>query len=62
MKVTYFYNYNATKNQGYNRFAHGTIKVSNKTDDFDPYKCVTDIANKAYPDADDINITALNVI
>jgi hypothetical protein len=62
MTVTYFYNYNASKNRGYNKFAHGTVVVSNKTEDFDPYKHVKDMANKAYPDADNINITALNII
>lgn len=64
MKRKYFYNYRAMKKDEYDRFAHGVI--TSDGDDADDgeaiYNYIMSTAKESYPDADSINITALNKI
>ena len=59
MKRKYFYNYTANKQGVYDKFRHGVISVDGD-DEEDIHSYVLADARKNYPDADNINITALN--
>ena len=60
-EVRYFYNYNAAKVGKYDQFNHGILTSSDETGD-KIHERMMKIAREKYPDADNINITALNRI
>lgn len=66
--VSYFYNYNADKRNEYSKFNFGILKVSDLSEDaledigVELFEKLKTEAKAAYPDADNINITAFNRI
>ena len=65
MKGSFFYNYKADKQNGYNKFCYGVLTI--EVDDSkelgqEAFNEVQAIAKKEYPDADNINFTAFNKI
>jgi hypothetical protein len=60
----FFYNLNASKENGYNKFSYGILTTKSNGDDVDlideVFEKVKSLAREGYPDADAINITAFN--
>ena len=61
-EISWFYNYNAQKHTGYDKFNHGTLSADDDESGGEVYDYVVKMAREKYPDADNINITALNRI